>query len=82
VNATPPNRRLVVAPSYPEFKRYVDHDADPKLIHIYIADANVLAGRSFAGDQLIYLGGWQRHKEAQKIQDRITYQLNRNGEKK
>ena len=75
---TPPNRRLVIARDYADFKKYVDHEANPQMMHVYVADANVLAGRSFTGDQLVYLGGWEHHREAEKIQARVRFQLNRN----
>jgi hypothetical protein len=78
---TPPNRRLVVANSYAQFKRYVDHEANPRMMHVYVADANVLRGRVFTEDQIVYLDGWHTHRHAADIEHTIKVRLNLNGSK-
>lgn len=71
---TPANRRLVIARNYSQFKHYVDQEADPKLIHIYVSSASVLAGRTFAQEQLVWLSGWEAHHDAKSILSRVAFQ--------
>lgn len=76
---TPPNRRYVVARDYADFKKYVDHEADPRMLHVWVSGPNVLAGRNYTPDQIVWLGGWEKHREADRIQEQIKLRLRLNG---
>jgi hypothetical protein len=79
---TPANRRLVVAPDYAAFKKYVDHEADPRLLHTYADGPSRFAGRTFTDEHLIFLDGWTEHPKAKEIIAQVDLRRALNGVKK
>lgn len=68
---TPANRRYVVTPSFHRYKRYVDYEAEPRLMHVPINDANVIRGRSFTDEHLVFLDDWEAHPQAGRIAEQL-----------
>lgn len=79
---TPANRRLVVAGSYGDYKKYVDHEADPRLLHTYADGPSRFAGRVFTDENLIFLPGWTEHPKAKEIIAQVDLRRALNGAKR
>jgi hypothetical protein len=79
VITVPANRKIVVAPSYRAYKQYVEHAADPRILHTFAQDATALVGRTFTHDQIVYVDGWSEHPKAREIITQIELRLALNG---
>lgn len=78
----PANRKIVVAGSYASFKHFVDHDADPRILHTFAQDATAFVGRTFSNEQIVFLDGWSDHPKAKQIIEQVNLRLALNGARK
>ncbi|QOP66763.1 hypothetical protein SEA_PUREGLOBE5_13 [Arthrobacter phage Pureglobe5] len=80
--SVPANRKIVVAENYSSFKRFVDHDADPRILHTFAQDATAFVGRTFTNEQIVFLDGWSEHPKAKEIIEQVNLRLALNGARK
>lgn len=78
----PANRKIVVADSYATFKRFVDHDADPRILHTFAQDSTAFVGRTFSNEQIVFLDGWSEHPKAKEIIQQVNLRMALNGASK
>lgn len=69
---TPANRRYVITPAFQTYRSYVDYEAEPRLMHVPVMDANVLRGRTFTEEHLVFLDNWEAHPQAGRIAEQLA----------